>query len=92
MKFKKAKKQSFEEKNPEFVGEVAGLSREDLKTRLAKQVQGIRDAEELKKNDSELNECKASLKELNAPHNDTKKELKAKLDYISKLIEEKGGA
>lgn len=89
-KFKK--KQSFEDKNPEFVSEVAGMDRNTLKTRLTTLVQGLRETEAAQKSDKDLSEAQGKVKEFKAPYTETKKATKDKLNYVSKLIEEKGGA
>lgn len=87
---KRQKKQTFEDKNPEFVGEVAGMSREDLKNRIAGLVQGIRETEQTEKDDQGLQSAKAEVKEMKAPYTETKKVAREKLNYVSKLLEEKG--
>lgn len=86
------KKKSFEDKNPEFISEVAGLSRDDLKSRLARLVQGLRDNDAAEKADHELTQKKSEVKEMKAPYTETKKVTREKMNYVSKLIEEKGGA
>lgn len=90
MKRRKAK--SFEEKNPEFVSEVVGLAVSDLEKRISSLAKGIKEIEDTEKADSDLQEAKAKVKEFKAPYNDSKKDAKAKLNYVINLIKEKGGA
>lgn len=86
------KKRTFEDKNPEFVSEVVGMSREDLKSRLANLVQGLRETEAAQKADHDLTLKQNEVKEMKAPYTETKKVTREKMNYVSKLIEEKGGA
>lgn len=89
---KRAKKKTFEDKNPEFVSEVVGMSVADLEKRVSTLAKGISDTEEAEKNDAGLNDAKAEVKEMKAPYTDAKKDAKAKMKYVIKLIREKGGA
>ena len=91
-----AKKKSFEEKiqdeMPEFVGEVVGLTVDQLKQRLGEIAKAQQENDDLQKADEELAEAKAHAKELNQTYTEPRKALKKKTKYICGLIKEKGGA
>ncbi len=90
----KAKK-SFEEKvqaeYPEFVGEIVGLSVDQLNGRLAEQAKAAEWNETSKEEDEDLEKAQALASELGAPYRDAKKEIRLKSRYLIKLIKEKGG-
>lgn len=89
-------KKSFEEKiqeeMPDFVGEVLGLTVQDLNNRLAAIAKASHENDENQKNDEELNQAKAHARELGQTYAEPRKALKKKTKYIVKLIQEKGGA
>ncbi|CAM6004874.1 unnamed protein product [Sphagnum balticum] len=93
-KTKKAKKtadEKFQEEYPEFVGEVVGLSVDQLNSRLAEQAKAAEWNETTKEEDEELEEAQKAASELAAPYRDAKKAIRAKSKYLIKLIKEKGG-
>jgi hypothetical protein len=91
-----AKKKSFEEKiaeeMPEFVGEVVGLSVEQLKGRLGDIAKAQQENDDNQKADEELQQAKAHTKELNSTYTEPRKALKKKTKYLCGLVKEKGGA
>jgi hypothetical protein len=92
---RKAKK-SFQEKvqelMPEFVGEVVGLSVDQLNTRLATEARAAEWNEAEKKKDTVLDEKKKEASEAAAPYRDASKNIKIRSKYLYELIKEKGGA
>lgn len=90
------KKLSFEEKmaqeQPQFVGEVVGLSVDQLRGRLGDICKASSENDENQKNDEELTQAKAHAKELAQTYAEPRKELKKKIKFLVSLIREKGGA
>lgn len=77
---------------PEFAGEVAGLSVEELHVRLSQFAKAREENSELKEADEELEEARKLVSELSAPFREAEKALKIKSKYIIALIKEKGGS
>lgn len=75
---------------PEFVGEVSGLTADQLNNRLATLAKNLEESETAKEEDEELEEAKLTASELAAPYRDAKKALRVKSKYIIGLLKEKG--
>lgn len=88
---KKSLQQKVQEEMPEFAGEVAGLSVDQLNTRLANLAKDGEKNEEAKEDDEDLEKAHAEAKELGAPYRDAKKAIRLRSRYIIALIKEKGG-
>jgi hypothetical protein len=88
-------KRSFVEKvqieMPEFVGEVQGLSVDDLNGRLAVIAKAQQENDENQENDEELAAAKLNAKELGDAYREPRKALRTKTKYLVLLIKEKGG-
>lgn len=80
-----------EKEMPEFTGEVAGLSVEELNARLSQLAKDFEAVEEAKQADEELESLQAASREAAAPYRDGKKAIRLKSGYIVSLIKEKGG-
>jgi hypothetical protein len=76
---------------PEFVEEVDSASVSDLESRLSQLTKGYEATEEAQKNDEELANAKALVRELGAPYRETKNAIKLKTKYIISSIKDKGG-
>lgn len=76
---------------PEFAGEVAGLSVDDLNGRLATLAKASEENSQMKEEDDRLEEAQREAKELAAPYKDAEKAIRTKSRYIISLIKEKGG-
>ena len=88
---KKSLQQKVQEEMPDFAGEVAGLSVDQLNNRLAEQAKAGEWNEQAKEDDEELEEAQATASELAAPYKDVKKAVRLKSRYLIALIKEKGG-
>lgn len=91
MKNKKSVEVQMQEANPEFVTEVAGLSVEQLDSRLAETTKATEAVQDAKDADEELEQVSTHKSELEAPYRDAKKALRLKSRYLIALIKEKGG-
>jgi len=76
---------------PEFVEEVDSASVSDLESRLSRLTKDYEATEEAQKNDEELENAKALVKELSAPYREAKTMIKLKTKYIIASIKDKGG-
>ena len=76
---------------PEFAGEVAGLSVEQLDARLAQLAKDAEATDEAKDADQELAEAREAAKQMAAPYREAKAAIGLKSKYIVGLIKEKGG-
>jgi hypothetical protein len=90
-KAKKSLQEKIQEEQPEFAGEVAGLSVDQLNARLAEQAKAAEWNEQAKEDDEELEEAQAHASELGAPYRDAKKAIRLRSRYLIALIKEKGG-
>lgn len=90
-KAKKSLQEKVQEEQPEFAGEVAGLSVDQLNARLADQAKAAEWNEQAKEDDEELEEAQAHASELGAPYRDAKKAIRLRSRYLIDLIKEKGG-
>jgi hypothetical protein len=90
-KSKKSVQEKVQAEFPEFVTDVAGLSVDQLNTKLATLAKGLEESEECKDNDEELEKTKLLAAELSAPYRDIKKAVGLKTKYVISLIKEKGG-
>jgi len=90
------KKLTFEEKmekeDSAFVGEVVGLSVDQLRGRLGDIAKAQSEHDENQKNDEQLSAAKAEVKELASVYTEPRKENKKRIKYLVSLIKEKGGA
>lgn len=77
--------------HPEFVDEVAGLSIEQLDSRLAQLAKDNQAVNESKETDLELTEALKHSSSLGAPYREAKAAIKNKSVYLISLIKEKGG-
>jgi uncharacterized small protein (DUF1192 family) len=92
MKEKISVEQKCQKEHPEFCGEVAGLSVEELNSRIAEITKGISEAEDKLKGNEEVESLRNALSEILGPLRDAKKAAKLKTKYIISLIKEKGGS
>ena len=76
---------------PEFAETVVRLSVEELNKRLSDYAKHRHEVQESRANDSDLEQIKATVSEMNAPYNDALKAIEMKSKYIICLIAEKGG-
>lgn len=83
--------QQFQKDNPDFAGEVAGLSVQDLNNRLAEFAKAAEWNETKKEEDEDLARAQAEAKEAGAVYRDEKKALRVRSKYVISLIKEKGG-
>lgn len=90
-KAKKSLEEKMQEEQPEFAGEVAGLSVDQLNGRLAEQAKAAEWNEQAKEDDEDLAEKQAAASEAGAPYRDAKKAIRLRSRYLIKLIQEKGG-
>lgn len=90
-KEKKSFTEKVQEEMPEFVGEVVGLSVDDLNKRLAALAKASQENDENQENDKELEQAKAHARELGETYREPRKAIKKKTKYIVALIKEKGG-
>jgi hypothetical protein len=90
-KTKKSLEERMKEEQPEFAGEVAGLSVDQLNARLAEQAKAAEWNQQAKEDDEELAEKKEAASEAAAPYRDAAKAIRLKSRYLIKLIKEKGG-
>ena len=90
-KAKKTLEEKMKEEQPEFAGEVAGLSVDQLNGRLAELAKAAEWNEQAKEDDEDLSEKQAAASEAGAPYRDAKKAIRLKSRYLIKLIQEKGG-
>ena len=93
-KVPKAKKtfvEKVQEEMPDFVGEVVGLSVDDLNKRLAAIAKASQENDENQEKDEDLAKAKLLAKELGDDYREPRKTLKKKTKYIVALIKEKGG-
>lgn len=81
-----------QDKMPEFAGEVAGLSIEQLNSRLSELAKSRELNSDAKEADEELENTRKLVSELGAPYRDAEKALKLKSKYLIKMISDKGGA
>lgn len=88
---KKSLQEKVQEEMPEFTGEVAGLSVDQLNARLAEQAKAAEWNESKKEEDEELEEAQERVGELVAPYRDAKKAIRLRSRYLIALIKEKGG-
>lgn len=91
MKNKKTLEEAIKDTNPEFAAEVAGLSVDDLNSRLAQLAKDGEAVAESKEADEELEQARARATELAAPYRDAQKAIRLKSRYVISLIKEKGG-
>jgi hypothetical protein len=89
---KKTIQETVQAEFPEFVGEVSGLSADQLNNRLATLAKNLEESETAKEDDEELEEAKAHASELGAPYRDAKKALRLKSKYVISILKEKGAA
>ena len=89
---KKSVREKVEKDYPEFSTEVAGLSIDELNSKLASLAKGLEDSENHKDDNEDLNNAKALASELAAPYRDVKKAVQLKSKYVIALLREKGGA
>jgi len=75
---------------PEFAGEVASLTAQELNNRLAELAKGAEQNEQAKEDDEELADTQAKASELAAPYKDAKKMIRLKSRYIIGLLKDKG--
>lgn len=87
---KKSVETQVQESMPEFAGEVAGLSLEQLNSRLSDLAKGREENQQAKEEDEQLESAKRLSSELGAPYRDAEKALKLKSKYIISLLSEKG--
>jgi hypothetical protein len=83
--------EKIQEEMPEFAGEVAACSVDQLNARLAQLAKDAEVNEQAKEDDEDLEKAKAEASELGAPYRDAKKAIRLRSRYIIKLIGEKGG-
>lgn len=88
---KKTLQEKVQEEMPEFAGEVAGLSVDQLNGRLANLAKDSETNETAMEDDEELEKAKAHASELGAPYRDARKGIRLRSRYIIALIKEKGG-
>lgn len=80
-----------EKELPDFVGEVIGMSVEELDKKLASLAKHYEEVTTAQNNDEKYQEAKKEVKEMGAPYRDVKKAIRMKNSYIVELIKEKGG-
>lgn len=88
---KKSLDEKMKEEQPEFVGEVIGLSVDQLNARLAELAKAAEWNEQAKEDDEDLAEKQAAAAEAGAQYRDAKKAIRLKSRYLIKLIQDKGG-
>jgi hypothetical protein len=88
---RKSLEEKMQEEQPEFAGEVAGLSVDQLNARLAEQAKAAEWNQQAKEEDEDLEEKKAVASEAAAPYRDAAKAIRLRSRYLIKLIKEKGG-
>lgn len=94
-KMSKAKKPietQVQESMPEFAGEVAGLSTQELDARLSELAKGREQNADAKEADEQLELARTMVSELSAPYREAEKALKLKSKYIIALIKERVGS
>lgn len=82
---------AIEKINESFCGEVRGMTEAQIKDvvcRLALQVEDITTAKE---NDSELEDLKQQIKEIEAPYKESLKNLRTQLKFAIGIMDEKKG-
>lgn len=89
---KKSIETQVQEQLPDFAGEVAGLSVQELNARLSELAKAREQNSDAKEEDEELENVRKVVSELSAPYRDAEKALKLKSRYLIKLIDEKGGS
>jgi hypothetical protein len=89
---KKTVQEKVQQEYPEFSTEVAGLSVEQLNSRLATLAKNLEESENAKEGDAELSDAKSLASELSAPYRDAKKALGLKSKYVISLLRDKGAA
>lgn len=75
----------------EFVGEVEGLSVEQLEKRLSDLAKGLEANARAKKDDEGLEDARAEVRKLSGPYNDTAKAVRLRTKFVIELIGQKGG-
>lgn len=88
---KKSLDEKMREEQPEFVGEVIGLSVDQLNGRLAEFAKAAEWNEQAKEDDEDLAEKQAAAAEAGAKYRDEKKAIRLKSRFLIKLIQDKGG-
>jgi len=78
------------EKDPLFLDEIAGLSRDQLNNRLLGLAKGRQDILQAREEDQDLAQAKDTVKELSAPYSESLKSTDLKMRYIAQVIKEKG--
>lgn len=75
---------------PEFVDEVAGLSVDQIETRLAQLAEAVEELADKREADEELAEAQERAKELGKAYSEPTKAIKLKSRYLVALRKEKG--
>jgi len=89
-KQKKSLSDKVQENYPDFATEVAGMSVEQLNSRLAGIAKELGENERTKENDEELEKAKDLASELGATYREIRKAGQLKSRYIVGLLREKG--
>ena len=84
-------KNKVEKDFPEFAGEVAGLSIEELNARITHCAKASEAVQGAKEADEELENTKELVKQLLAPYREALAANRLKTRYLIALIKEKGG-
>lgn len=88
---KQSVRSKVEKQMPEFADEVAGLSVEQLNSRLAELAKASEAVRQAKEADEGLEEAQANVSLLAAPYREAKSAIGLKTTFIVGLIQEKGG-
>lgn len=89
---KKTNREKVEGEFPTFATEVAGLTTEQLNSRIAGLAKELEESETDKEDNGDLEDARALSAELVAPYNDVKKAVRAKTRYIVGLLKDRGAA
>ena len=75
--------------NESFCGEVRGYTETQIKDALGRESLRAQEISQAKSNDEELQEAKASVREVSKPYNESLKIQKQKIEFLVTMLEEK---
>lgn len=75
--------------NEQFCGQARGMTLTQLKDTLARESLGLQETSQAMKDDFELSEAKATVKEMSAPYREIMKKQKQKIEFLICMLEEK---
>lgn len=75
--------------NEQFCCEVRAMTETQIKDTLARESLRAQEISQVKSDCEELQEAKATVKEISAPFNEAAKKQKQKIEFLVKILEEK---